>query len=222
MPDAARNIPVVATSALHGPAVNLRSAQASADHTHHRQPHSKAGTGRLWSTPKGTTIVLVEEGTVAELEEAEYLIRNQQDLTGILDRLGHSDQPVQVFEREYVMTGMDAGTPLGEVDGLLGVAERVFVLMHKSVMTAGKVLDSRKKLLGFCEKVCESSEAPPVHLKGQQLCLVLATDCIPHGKKDNVHELCQFYGIPLLLPSQHSYQLDNHVSLNDANTCVPT
>ena len=62
----------------------------------------------------------------------------------------------------------------------LGVGKRVFVLMHKSVMTVDKVLASRRKLRDFCKKVRESSEAPLVHLKGKQLCLVLATDYIPH------------------------------------------
>ena len=69
-----------------------------------------------------------------------------------------------------------------QVHGLLGVGERVFVLMHKSVMTDDKVVASRRKLRDFCKKVRESSEAPLVHLKGKQLCLVLATDYIPHGE----------------------------------------
>ena len=48
---------------------SLLTTRTNANHT------AKQGTGRLWSAPKGTTIVLVEESTDAELEEAEYLIR---------------------------------------------------------------------------------------------------------------------------------------------------
>ena len=55
--------------------------------------------------------------------------------------------------------------------------------MHKSVMTVGKVLASRRKLRDFCKKVRESSEAPLVHLKGKQLCLVLATDYVVYTSR---------------------------------------
>jgi hypothetical protein len=51
---------IFAKSALHEPAFNLISAQAIADHTHHRQPHSKAGhrkamvcTKRHYNRPGG-------------------------------------------------------------------------------------------------------------------------------------------------------------------------
>ena len=71
---------------------------------------------------------------------------------------------------------------LWQVDDLLGIGARVFVMMHKSVMTPNKVVDCRHELRDFCKKVRQSSEAPLVQLKGKQLCLVLATDYIPHGE----------------------------------------